>query len=265
MPKLNEILQQPETKVAIIIDNSSSMSPLSKFVVDSFNEQIDHLKKIKNQKITVTLAFFDSLTDIRIFDKPIEEFHHLKHEEYRPNGMTALNDATGLIIDKFKQTSDPSKKDLSHLFVIITDGAENASKEYSQVSVSNMIKTLQSEGWTFTYLGANQDLNKVAKTYNLPVGNTMAFNATGDSVMASSVNLTRGLSNYFIGREKGIVMSDSFYSDVVAEDSATKPKIEIKIHDGSSLTDATKVEYDIFMGSPNLNQNAVSVTSPSKK
>jgi hypothetical protein len=260
MPRLNEILKQPETRVAIIIDNSSSMSPLSKFVVDSFNEQIDELKKIKNQKITVTLAFFSGQTDVKIFDKPIAEVQHLKHDEYKPNGMTALNDATGLIIDKFKQSTDPSKKDLSHLFVIITDGDENASKEYSQATVSNMIKTLQTEGWTFTYLGANQDLNKVVKNYNLHAGNTMEFQPTGASVRASTVNITRGLTNYFAGRESGIMMSDSFYSGAIAEDLKT----EIKT-DTTSLTEPPKVEYDIFMGNPSLNQNAVSITSPSKK
>lgn len=272
MPKLNDVVPKPETRVAILVDNSSSMLSLSKFVVDSFNEQLDSLRKIENQKITISLVFFDDNVDVRMFNSPLEEVKNLTYDDYRPAGMTALDDATGITIDKFRSLKDWQDENLSHLCVIITDGYGNLNKEYAKATVSSMIKDLQENGWTFTYLGANQNIERVAQDYNLHLGNTMSFDASKDGMLRSSAATTRGLGNYFQARAGGQRTISSFYSANEGDIMTDTNKIGM-IVDGEEKKDLTdgkgqakvKEMYDIHMGNADLNKNAVSVKDESKK
>jgi len=263
MPTLEEVKPKPETRVAILVDNSSSMNSLSKFVVDTFNEQVDELRKIKDQKITVSLVFFDSDVDVRMFNVPLEELQNLKHGEYKPAGMTALDDAIGLTIDKFKNLDDWKDENLAHLLVIITDGNGNTNKEYSQRTVANMITEGKNNGWTFTYLGANVDVNKVAKDYNLDIGNTMSYQANGDSLRFSSQVTSRGLNNYFNNtRSKGLRTMDCFYSaatgDNILEDAKKANEAGIFEEAKEDLTDVEKdAKFDIHMGNKSLFDQAL--------
>lgn len=245
MPKLEDVVPKPETRVSILVDNSSSMGSLSSFVVNTFNEQVDELKKVKDQKITVSTIFFDSTVDVRMFNVPLEEVEKMKEGDYRPAGMTALDDAVGITIDKFKNLDDWRDENLSHLVVIITDGYGNVNKEFSQQSVANMIQEGKDNGWTFTYLGANVDVKHVAKKYNLDIGNTMSYEATGKDMMRSSVATRGGLGSYFQARGSGERTTKSFYGgDSIME----KAKEAMK-----DLTEEKKDDtFDIHMGNKSL-------------
>jgi len=287
MPALNDLVPKPETRVAILIDNSSSMESLSKFVVDTFNEQVDELKKFKDQKITTTLVFFDSGVDLRMVNVPLEDIKKLEYDEYQPNGLTALDDAIGITIDKFRYLKDWQDENVSHLFIIITDGYGNQNKEYSKATVSNMIKELQDKGWTFTYLGANQDIEKVARDYNLHAGNTMSFTPDAKGMKLSSQVTTKGLNNYMASRVDNVRASTSFYSDASTEVKHT-PRLEkilnigktimkndkkdkVAIEEESEEKDLTNVvnedsmKYDIHMGNESLNAGAQAVKLEEKK
>lgn len=257
MPTLNEVVPKPETRVAILVDNSSSMSRLSDFVVDSFNEQIDELSKVVDQKISVSLVFFDSDVDIRMFNVPLKEVPRLTLEDYRPCGMTALDDATGIAIDKFKTLPDWKDENLAHLIVIISDGNGNINKEYNKANVANMIKALQGDdGWTFTYLGANVDVEKIAKDYNLDIGNTMSYKVDDkNSLTRSRRATTAGLSSYFSARGGGLRTMDSFYEPGKNGDIMENGKNLENNEDGDKkpLTEAQKLDnVDIHMGNKSL-------------
>lgn len=245
MPTLSELTPKPETRVAIIVDKSGSMSSLSKFAVDTYNEQLAELRKnSKDQRITISLIFFDSDVEIKYFNESLAVAQDLKYEEYQTGTMTALNDAVGVTIDKFKALDGCQDENVSHLVVIITDGHENASKEYHQKTIANNIDLLQKDGWTFTYLGANVDVKKVAQDYNLNLGNTMSYQPTADGLRASSVVTSKGLGNYFGARTRGVRASTSFYAGddltpVDEADSVVENKIEINI-DAQELADAIK-------------------------
>ena len=256
MPKLEQVIPKPETRVAIVVDNSSSMNSLKEFVVNTFNEQVDELRKVKDQKITVSLVFFDSDVDVRMFNVPLEEIKNLKMEDYRPAGMTALDDATGVTVDKFKSIDGWQDENVSHLVVVITDGYGNVNKEFSQQNVANMIKELQDgKGWTFTYLGANVDVKKIARTYNLHDGNTMSYSASDKvSLNASTEATTRGLGGYFRGRSKGLRTSMSFYDAQGDNIMEQGKKLEISNEeDKNNLTDKGEdAKLDIHMGNKDL-------------
>ena len=258
MPKLEEVVPKPETRVSILVDNSSSMSSLSKFVVDSFNEQVDELRKVKDQKITVSLVFFDSYVNVKMFNVPLSEIQNLKPGDYKPSGMTALDDAIGITIGQFKNLDDWKDENISHLVVIITDGHGNVNKEFSQKNVANMIREGKNNGWTFTYLGANVNVEKVARDYNLDLGNTMSYQATGADMMRSSVATSKGLGGYFNARGRGERSVSAFYSGGSAADGENileqaKKATKTDILDDKDLTEAKEDgTVDIHMGNKSL-------------
>lgn len=154
------------TELVFILDNSGSMSGLERDTIGGFNSMLDKQKKLNDECYVTTILFnheFEVLHEgIRIEDTP-----HITEREYYVGGMTALYDAVGMTIQRMPLYRDlPNKKKHNRkvLFVIITDGHENSSREYSQTAVKSLIEHRRSEfGWEFIFLGANIDAPSVAK------------------------------------------------------------------------------------------------------
>ena len=105
--------------------------------------------------------------------KPITQVNDLTKDDYCPNGCTPLYDAMGKSLTALEKKVT---EDDQVLVTIITDGMENSSREYSGAMICELVKRLRSKGWTFVYIGANQDAVKVAKRMN--IDNAMNFQAT---------------------------------------------------------------------------------------
>lgn len=252
MPKLQDIVPKPKTRVAFIIDRSGSMRDLSKFVVDTFNEQLQELQRnAENQEITVSVVFFDSIIDIRSFDVPLSDIKTMEYDEYKTGASTALNDAIGTTIDKIRVLDDSQDDNVSHLMIIITDGYENASKEYSQSTISNYIKDLQETNWTFTYQGANVDVGKVAQQYNFDLGNTVSYSATADGLRLSSEKTSRGIGKFMQARTSGKIKTSSFY-----EENKDEELFESLVGDEKNDKEE-EAAYDIHMGNKSLWEQAI--------
>ena len=103
-------------------------------------------------------------------DVPIEEVRDLTCKDYNPNACTPLYDAMGISITALEKKFKEGDR---ALVTIITDGLENASKEYNQGAIKAMVDRLREKGWTFVYIGANQDAVEVAK--GLSINNHMAY------------------------------------------------------------------------------------------
>lgn len=158
-------------KIIFVIDESGSMQGTESDVIGGFNNFIDEQKEKCNGKVDVTLYKFNSISS-RIFnDLPLDKIHHLNRSDYTPGGLTALYDTIGVAINetekhcsKLKQKHRPDMV----MMVIITDGQENASREYSAQMVKQLIeKQEQSEVWQFIYLGA--DLSSFADADTLGI------------------------------------------------------------------------------------------------
>ncbi len=162
----------------IIIDQSGSMDFIKKQAMSGYNETIQMIKSAqkefeKSQEQFVTLALFNSEDINTVYDAvPCYKAEELNDKTFRPYGGTPLYDAIGITLSKFRY-SLPREKKYKVLVTIITDGEENSSKEYSGMMISNMIQELSSKGWVFTYIGANQDVEKVATT--ISITNVMQF------------------------------------------------------------------------------------------
>lgn len=168
------------TIVNFILDKSGSMGMVREATISGFNEYIQTLKKDKKNKYKFTLTLFDTEVSHPITDTDIKDVDDLSSETYNPDGMTALYDAVCSTINGVK-----AKKGQKVLTIIMTDGQENSSKEYTEKEMKKLVDEKTAEDWKFVYLGANQDSYATAQKFGVSAANVANFNATGKGVMRS--------------------------------------------------------------------------------
>ena len=147
-------------EVVFILDRSGSMSGLEADTIGGFNSTLEKQKKEFDNIVWSTILFDDRVEVIH--DRmPAQSVKELTDREYYVRGMTALLDAVGGAIDHTVAVHRHTKKEFvpeKTLFVITTDGMENASREYSYEQVRRKIRHEQKKyGWEFIFLGANID------------------------------------------------------------------------------------------------------------
>ncbi len=153
------------TELVFILDRSGSMSGLESDTIGGFNSMLKKQKKEEGEAV-VSTVLFDDVSEVIHDRKPIADVKKLTEKRYYVRGCTALLDAVGSAIDhignvqKYAREEDrPSKT----LFVITTDGLENASKRYTFKKVKKMIERQKEKyNWEFLFLGANIDAIEVA-------------------------------------------------------------------------------------------------------
>lgn len=164
----------------IILDESGSMNCIKRQALNGLNETLQTIRiaqeKYPELEQLVSILPFES-SNIRLLrDKvAIKEVEDLKKDEYNPGGCTPLFDAIGFGLNSIKK--NVAENDTA-LVTIITDGEENASREYSGKAIAAIIDEFKEKGWMFTYIGANQDAMKVAMSMN--ISNAMNFVQSDD-------------------------------------------------------------------------------------
>ncbi len=175
--------------IVAVIDRSGSMQNLAPEVISGYNKFLAEQKEVAG-RADVTLILFDNRVTVMESGLNIADAAPLNDVRYQPSGMTALNDAIGTALDSlFKR--NPEKA----IIQIITDGAENASKEYNVIQVRKMVDKAKAKGWQVEFMSAGLDGQQDAALYGLK--NT-AFAATSGGVsstmnyMSSTVRSYRG-------------------------------------------------------------------------
>lgn len=206
-----------KNRIAIILDRSSSMDTIRTEAVKMFNEQVKAIKKGAKtiEDTTVSLFTFSTNADEPIiFNRPAKELKELKVEEYIPNGWTAMYDSVGMAIERLSALPEMSDPDCSFLAIIVTDGEENKSQNFNGQRLSDQIRLLQAGGrWTFTFCGANVDVEKMAAQLHIPKGNTMMFAANSAGMLNATVSSAVGTKGFFRSRAGGQSAVQSFYDD----------------------------------------------------
>ena len=202
MEEMKNETKQEKTQVfnVIILDKSGSMESIRQAAVSGFNETLNGIKKAQEkyadtQEHFVSLLTFCDCEKKYVFDKvPVSEARHLTMEDYQPCCCTPLYDAMGFTLTTMR--NHVSKIDDAVVVVtIITDGMENASKEYTGAAVKQLVETLKGEGWTFTYMGANQ--NSVEVAFNLSIRNSRDFDYSSEGTMRTMAKDSSTRMNFF--------------------------------------------------------------------
>ena len=158
-------------KIIFVIDESGSMQGTESDVIGGFNNFIEKQKTEHQGKISVSLYKFNSSWSRVLNDLPIEEIRPLTNGDYTPGGLTALYDTIGNAITDIENQTSYTKREYKAsmvMMVVITDGQENASREYDSRKIKQMIQELeQSENWQFIYLGADLENFADADTLGL--------------------------------------------------------------------------------------------------
>lgn len=167
------------TEMVFVLDRSGSMSGLAADTIGGFNELIEKQKKIEGDAY-VTTVLFDHEYEVLHDHVALGEVAPLTDKEYFARGSTALLDAVGRTINAVgvRLAATPEEERPEHVvFVITTDGMENASREYTAKQVREMVEHQQQKySWQFVFLGANMDA--VSEARNLGISAKYAADFT---------------------------------------------------------------------------------------
>ena len=185
--------------LVFVIDKSGSMYPSREDVVGGFNKTIEEQKAIKDGKVTVSLyTFNDTVKEeyLGVDINDIDKFH------YSPDGMTAMNDGIGTAIDnvgKWLYKKDKANEEMpgKTLVVVMTDGMENFSKEYSLKQVQDKIKEqTEKYSWEFIYMGTDITTTKAADDlgFKFKTFNSRSKLANNYNIIDSAVKCYRSMA-----------------------------------------------------------------------
>lgn len=173
-------MKQNKSELVFILDRSGSMSGLENDTIGGYNSMLKKQQAIKGDA-TVTTVLFDDKYEILHDRIPLENINPITESEYYVRGTTALLDAIGKTISKIKKVQKHIKKSAKVnkvLLVIITDGMENASKEYSHCKIKSMVtEAKENDHWEFIFLGANIDAISTARDYGINPANAANYHA----------------------------------------------------------------------------------------
>jgi hypothetical protein len=219
------------TAIEFILDETGSMMSVWDQTIGGFNEYVNS-QRAQPGTCLLSLTKFDTSGVRNAYnDVNIQEVPYLNRDTYRPNQSTNLYDAIGQRIKALEArvAAGTYPAETSFLVVIMTDGHDNASREFNAEGVKVLIKDKEAAGWTFVFLGANQDAWAVGQTFGMAKGNTMTYAA--GNVAGAMETLSGATTAYRSLRAKGMVASASasndFFSSVGATDAAPEVQADI--------------------------------------
>ena len=198
------------TRIAIILHRSGSMESCKESTVAGFNEFIRTQKEIPGEA-TVKLVQFDDQYET-VFDKRLKECPELTQNTFVPRGSTALLDAQGRTVVELgrelaalAEPERPSKV----IVVTLTDGLENASKEYNLDKIGEMIREQRDKyNWDFVFLGANQDAIATAAAMSIPLPSAMSYSTSKAGVAATMAAVSHYVGAARSGRSAAFSAED---------------------------------------------------------
>lgn len=180
------------TELVFILDRSGSMRGLEADTIGGFNAMIDKQKK-QDGECFVSTVLFDDVSEVLHDRVPLKEIPDMTDTDYTVRGCTALIDALGDAIHhiaNIHKYARPEDVPEHTMFVIMTDGMENASHRYSSDKVKQMIEKEKAKyGWEFLFIGANIDAVETAARYGICQDRAVNYNADkrGTKIVYESV------------------------------------------------------------------------------
>jgi hypothetical protein len=231
-----------KTHVVMLLDESGSMGSHRHSVVTSFNDYVSSLKK-ETKRCFISLYKFDASLNNPVLRKvfknrKVKECYALTMDQYTPRGGTPLYDAMGMLIEK---TKDRLPKEAKVLFVVHTDGWENASQQFNKERIKNMVKRLEKKrGWTFVYLGEGEQAWNAG--YDFGIDNVANFSSNLRGAAMS--NLAQATTTYACSANVGGAMgaTQSFYHDAGLDPDSVDPEDILKSTSSVALNSDTEAD-----------------------
>lgn len=203
----------------IILDESGSMEGMRSQTISGCNETLNTIRATKekhgeNLKSFVSIYAFQS--DGKVPSRYIvknatpENVNNITEKDYEPWGATPLLDAVGSTLTELMAIAQ-THEDAMGIVTIMTDGYENSSTQYTWKKVAELISKARELGWTVNLIGANIDVEKMAKTMNIDSSNAMAYQQTEDG--------TVGMWNQFNNCVSEAIDNEVFYCSTAAPET----------------------------------------------
>lgn len=162
-------MKKERTELVFILDKSGSMAGLEKDTIGGYNSMLAKQKDLEGDCV-ITTVLFDNDYELLHDRIDIRAVSPLTDNDYQVGGSTALLDAMGRTIQKIKKVqknTDPAFRADQVLFVIMTDGEENSSREYRPEKIKSLVEKQKEEGWEFIFMGANIDAIVTAGSFGI--------------------------------------------------------------------------------------------------
>lgn len=199
--------------ITVILDRSGSMTSVKEDVVSGLNNLLDEQRKV-DKECKFTLVQFDSTDPFEILrdNVDIHSAENIKLSEYVPRDMTPLYDAVGRGINhtgrQLSQISE-NKRPNKVLFVIVTDGLENYSREFNRDKVMEMVKHQREKyNWEFVFIGASEESMKQGADMGIPTSSSVQYNSSKVGTQAMMSNLSGKFAKYRKGDALNMDYSD---------------------------------------------------------
>jgi uncharacterized protein YegL len=180
------------TEIVCVLDRSGSMAPFQVETITKFNNFVEEQKKVPGEALVTVVLFDDNFETLRS-GIPIKDLPALSNKEYYARGWTCLNDAVGKTINEvggrlnaMAEADRPEKV----IFVVITDGQENSSKEFPGEDGRKRVRAMvehqrEKYAWEFLFLGANMDAVQVGGLYGVHLNMCANFANTNQGVSSA--------------------------------------------------------------------------------
>lgn len=168
----------------IILDESGSMGVIRSAALSGCNEVISGIRKAQREHGDKMLQFVSIVPfntgKLKYIHKNVEaeKVKNIEYNDYDPEGCTALYDAMGFSLLELEKEVD-KYEDATGMVTVITDGEENSSVEFTGKAVFDIVEHLKKKGWNFAFMGANQDVVKVAATLNISHSISFSYDDEG--------------------------------------------------------------------------------------
>lgn len=210
------------TELVFILDKSGSMAGLESDTIGGFNAMLAK-QKIVDGECLVTTVLFDNNYELLHDRIDLRAIQPITEKEYQVGGSTALLDAMGRTMNKIgnvqKQTAEDYRAE-NVMFVIITDGQENSSREFSSEKIKAQVKSQKEKyGWEFVFLGANIDAFETANRYGISADKAQSYHADKEGVLLNFAVVNEAVMSF---REHGKVAED--WGDKIEADFKKRKK-----------------------------------------
>ena len=167
------------TEIAVILDRSGSMQSIAGDAIGGFNAFLAAQRREPGSDTTrLTLVLFDDQYEVAYKSIPLTEVPDLTDRTFLPRGSTALRDAIGRTLSKMTRSfaaRPAEQKPGTIILAILTDGEENASREYSAQHIADLLEAKKELGWQFVFLAANQDALATAAGLRIDAADALNF------------------------------------------------------------------------------------------